>query len=114
MAPLAGHSLFLSSIDTGQLEGYLKDGVVILPGGHTTQLLLFLYLPNRNITLSENLDLKNPHLVASITEVPISSKRHYSTRNKVKRLGTSLRTYLLCVPCKHIAHSCFVELFCLK
>lgn len=29
------------------------------------QLLLFLYLPNRNTIFSESLDLKNPHLVAS-------------------------------------------------
>lgn len=65
MTPPAGNSLFLSSVDTGQLEGHLKDGVVILPGGHTMQLLLFLYLPNRNTIFSENLDLKNPHLVAS-------------------------------------------------
>lgn len=51
--PLAENSLFLSSIDTGQLEGHLKDCIVILPG-HTTQLLLLLHLPSITVTLPEN------------------------------------------------------------
>lgn len=65
MTPLAGNSLFLSSVDTGQLEGHLKDGVVILTGGHKMQLLLLFYLPDKHNTLSESLHLKNRHLVAS-------------------------------------------------
>lgn len=51
--PLAENSLFLSSIDTGQLEGHLKDCIVILPG-HRMQLLLLLHLPCRTIILPEN------------------------------------------------------------
>jgi len=70
--PLVGNLLFLSSIDTGQLEGHLKDCIVILPEGHTQHNCYSscIFPVEALLCQRTSLDLQNPHPVVSRAAIP--------------------------------------------